>query len=170
MDLADHARAGSHPLQPALDRDHRQFDHIGAGTLDRGVDRDAFGVGAQHAVGGGQVGDQAPPAEERLDVAGQAGAFQQALEPGLDGRIGLEITLDEAGGLLASDAELLSQAVRAHPINNSEIDHLGLRPHLTGDFGGLNPEDLTGGLAVDILTFLIGGTQRGIPRNVGQDA
>ena len=55
------------------DADHGEFDHVGGGALDGGVDGGALGVAAEVLVAGIEVGEIAAAAAEGFDVAGLAG-------------------------------------------------------------------------------------------------
>ncbi len=67
-------------------------------------------------------------------------------------------------------SQVLGQPVRAHAVNDAEVDGLGLAPQIVGDHLGKDLKYLGRRAAVDILVFLEGLDQNRVLGAVGQNA
>ena len=77
VDLEQHLRLVRFFPQQGVDADHGEFDHVGGGALDGGVDGGALGVAAEVLVAGVEVGEIAAAAGEGFDVTGLAGLVRR---------------------------------------------------------------------------------------------
>lgn len=69
MDLQQHAGAQSVGDELIVDVQQTELHDVGGAALDRGVQRRALGVLAQHPVEAGEVGERPAAAEDRLGVS-----------------------------------------------------------------------------------------------------
>ena len=173
MDLQDHAAFEPPLLESAVQPDHGQLDDVSRAALNRHVDRLSLSSAAYGGVGSApsqELREIAPPMQQGLDVA-LLGRFPlRLLHVDLDLGIIGEVALDEAVGLLLGEARALGQAVAAHAITQSKVDHLGHAPHLPRDLIEGHLEDGGRRAGVDVLPPAEGGQQPLVPGDVGQDA
>ena len=105
----------------------------------------------QHAFRTADFRNPEPTAEQRFDVAergrGKPRFVHVALHPGE----AVKVLLDVIGGHLAVQAELLREAEGAHPVDESEIDHLGHAALFRGHPLERHAENFRRGRAVDVL-------------------
>ena len=94
----------------AMDPDHGELDQVGRGALERRVLRVPLAVGPHVEVPVLDLGDVAPPLEERLDVALFPGQLDLPVEKGTDPGEPLEVAGDEP---FASSCEMPSFRLRA---------------------------------------------------------
>ncbi len=105
VDLEEHA--GVVGGEECVDFDHGEFDHVGGGALDGGVDGGAFGVAADVLIGAVDVGEVAAAAAEGCDVALLAGEGDGVVHEFFYAWVLEEVVFDEFGGIGAGDAESL---------------------------------------------------------------
>src|SRR5512146_3517021 len=82
----------------------------------------------------------------------------------------LEISLYVLGGLLEADSKLARQPLRTHPVDDSEVDHLGESSRLCVHLFGSSPQHLGGGAGVDVLAAAKGVDEGRVARKMGQHA
>ena len=107
VDLDEEARAQVEALYVVVYAHHGYLYHVGGGALHGHVDGVAFGEGASGGVAGVDVGEVAPATEECACVAVRAGELFALLDEVGDGWVLGEVFVDERGGFLAGDGELL---------------------------------------------------------------
>ena len=90
-----------------IDADHGQFDHVGGSALDGHVDRRPFGIGSNVLVAGVDIGEMAPAATERFDIAPLAGVGDGVFHEGFDGRVFAKIGVDDRCRLRARNGKAL---------------------------------------------------------------
>ena len=79
--------------------------------------------------------------------------LDRAIHEALDPRVAREVVVDVSLGHFLADLELPRQPEGAHPVDDAEIDGLGLPPQLGGDLAGIDLEDFRGRPGVDVLLF-----------------
>ena len=134
--------------------DHGAFQHVRGRALDRGVDRRAFGKIAPGGVFVVDARHVAPASEERFHESMFA---TELFGPGhvvLDTRVSFEIGFHVGSGFLVGNAQLAAQPERADPVDDAEIDSLGLPPHRRVHCAGVDPEHLSGGQGMNVQAFV----------------
>ena len=154
MDLQYHLSIILGLSQRGVNPDHGDLDQVGRRALQRGIARRALAECPDAEIAVPDLGDVAPPPEQRLDEAFVAGLLDRAVEPGPHAGEALEVLLDESLRLLESDAQLARQRERALPVDRREVDRLGAAAHLAGDLRFRHPENHSRRLTVDITTAL----------------
>ena len=105
VDLEEDAGFGVGFFEFVVDAEHGDFDDVGGGALDGGVEGGAFGVFAGGAVGGGEFGEVAAAVEEGGGVAVFAGLGDYGVEVVFDAAESVEVVFHDC---LASPAGMLS--------------------------------------------------------------
>ena len=82
----------------------------------------------------------------------------------------VEVVVDVCLGLGLADPQLLREAEGAHPVDDAEVDHLGLPAHIGADHLGEDSEDVRGGPGVDVLARFEGLDQGLVAGEVGEHA
>ena len=154
--------------QRGVNADHRDLDQVGGRALQGGVRGGPLTECPDVEVLVLELGDVAPPAEQRLDVAPLPGLGDCAVEPGAHAGEAAEVLLNERARLVLRDAQLAGQREGALPINGGEVDRLGPRAHLRGHLLLGHAEDDGRCLAVDIPALSEGGDKGRIAGEVGQ--
>ena len=106
---------------------------------------------------------------------GPCAAFLDRTVPGLlqptgDGRIGAKVALDQRVGLDHPRVKTTRQPLGAHAIHQSIVEPLGILPLSLGDLIDGQAKHLRRRLPVEIDPPVEGGEERGIPREVREDA
>jgi len=169
MDLDDHGRRQSLGRQSPVDADHGHLDEVRRRALDGGVDGHPLGKLTDVGVDGVEVGQVAAAVHEGADVAVPAGLFQHPVQVAFHPGVSPEVFVYVGLGELLVEVEFLGQTEGAHPVENAEVDHLGLAAHLLVHEFREDAEDGGCGSAVDVLAVPEGGDQGCILREVGQD-
>ena len=127
MDLEQHL----HLIQPRLGERygharHRALDEVGAGALDRRVDRRAFAALAFVLVRRLDAREPGLPAEQGLRIAALARALERALDIVGDAGEALEIAADQRLRLVGRDFEPARKPPARNAVEDREIDRLRL--------------------------------------------
>ena len=170
MDLQEHAGAQSLLLQPPVDRHHRHLDEVGRGALDRGVDRHPFGRAGQLRVLAVQVWHIAAPALQRGHVPAHPGLDQDAVHVTLDPAVAGEILSDIRLRCLDGNPQGAGQTLRAHAIDNAEVDGLGLAALVGGHCGERHLKQFRRRAGVHVLSVLERLDEDGVLAEVGKQA
>src|SRR5205807_1836233 len=133
VDREDQPRGEPVARERVLAADHCELEDVGGGALDDGVDGQAFAKRPHLVVASLELGDLAAPVPERLHVALLAGARDRVLDERGHAREALEVGVDELLCVLARDVEAVGEAVVGEPVDDAEVDHLGLRAHAVVD-------------------------------------
>src|ERR1051326_2715990 len=107
MNLEKHASFEFPCRQLALDVDHRKFDHVGGGALNRSVDGVALGGAPHGIVRGADVAQIAPTAGYGFDIPMLPHKGDRVIHVSSDAWKLFEILLDDLGAFFAWDAETL---------------------------------------------------------------
>ena len=157
-------------LEHFLDADHGNFDHVGCGALNGGVNGVALGAGADHLVAGVDVADVAAASRNGLDefvlLCKLDGGVEVVLHTGIVGAV----LLDDILRLPARNAKALCKAEGGDAIDDAKVHHLGLATHFAGDVGLVDAKDARSGGGVDVFAVDEGIAQSGIARKFGHDA
>ncbi len=156
--------------QAPVEVDHRDLDEVGGGALDDAVDGGALGEGAAVGVVRGDVRDLAAALEHRLDIAVALGLGDALFEEGRDAGEALLVAVDDLRGLGVGDAEAPSEAEGGDAVDDAEVDHLRAAALVLGDLLERDAMDLGGDGGVDVLPFEEGLDERGVARQMGEDA
>ena len=160
MNLQNHLRLEATRLKGRLDAHHGELDNVGSRALNRHVERDAFGGGANRTVARFQIGQGAAATEEGFGATLLAGLFNELRHIPFDrGEVG-EDRLNELLCLLARNAKAFGKAKGGDAIEDAKVDHFALGALLRCDLGEGHIEDGGRGLCVDVLTTLEGGNHR----------
>ena len=116
-----------------MDVDHRDFDHVGGGALNGGVDGVAFGGAAHGVVLRANVAQVPAAAGDGLDVTVLPGEGDGVVHELPNAGELLEVLVNDIGAFLARDAQALGQTEGGDTIGDAVIDHLGLAPHFGRD-------------------------------------
>src|SRR5262249_2104935 len=122
VDLKDHPRAELTLTQLFGNPDHRQFDNVGCGSLNRRIDCGSFSHTAAHAVARIDFGMLPDSAKERTRDAGIARFAQAVFDIALHSLVLLEVFCDEICGFFRTDTQLLGESERRLAIDDSEVD------------------------------------------------
>ena len=150
MDLQQHPHAARGRRRPArVHPRHRALDDVGAGALDRRVDRGA--LGALRARAGSWRADVAGSASSgrtgRGEAAARARSSSVSCDVGADAGEALEIAVDHRLRLVRGHAEPAGQAPARDAVEDREVDRLGLAARVAVDLA----EQLLRGQAVDVV-------------------
>ena len=170
MDLKDHPGLQLLPLHLVEDPDHGDLDHVGGGSLNRGVDGIAFGKAADGGVARGDVAQVTAALHHGFNIAVAAGRFDGAVHVSLDIRVFHEILVNDFGGLLARNAQPFGQSEGGNSIDDPEIDHLGIAAHLFGYLSEGYAIHFCRGGRVDVEPLVEISDHPGIAAQVGDDA
>ena len=153
-----------------VDVDHRQFEHVGGGALDRGVHCLPLRVFALHDFWSMDVGEVSAATAESGREAFTLRLSNNALFKVQNRGEALVVESNQLLGFrdAESAAKLLSQTVFADAIQNRVIQHLGQPPLLFA--GGLasKPEHLLSSDGVDIDAAVERFDQRGLATQMGK--
>ena len=169
MNLHDHEGREPLPFQTPGDPDHRDLDQVGGRPLNRGVDRHPLGELPDGRLGTADLRKIPPAAEKRRHESVPPGLIQHAVEILPDPLIFLKIAVDVSLGELLRDPKLPGEAERAHPVEDAEIDHLRLPPHVGIHHLGEDAEDVGRGPAVDVFAVGKCPSQRLVAGEVRED-
>ncbi len=147
MDLQQHsdvaeAGIGQRRVHPV----HRPLDQVGAGALDRRIDRGALGPGAETRVGRADIGEMGLPPEQGAGEAMLADEGQRLVDIGADAGETGEIAVDDRLALILRHAQPPGQAPARNAVEDGEIDRLGLAARVAVD----RAEQFLGGHRVDV--------------------
>src|SRR5882762_6674844 len=167
-----HDELGGKPfaVEPTPHGDHRELDQVRGRALHWGVDRCALGPAAARRIGALDLRQPQAPAENGLDIATVARGLAHLLHVLCHPRIAGEVARDIGLRRGALQAELLRQTEGGHPVDQPEVDHLGVAALLGCDVFERAPEHLGSGGAVDVLARLERAQQILIPRDMRHDA
>ena len=170
VDGEEHPRAAAGFFQRVVELDHRELEHVGRRPLHRGVLRHALPHLADAEVVGRELGDLAPPAEDRGGVATLLRLTHRLGHVGLHVGEALEVGVEDLRRVAGGDVEALPEPVRLHPVRESVVDDLrepalrvvdGLLGHVEHGRGG-------GGVHVGAAFERV--DQAGVFREVGEHA
>ena len=165
--LQDQPAAEVLPAQGLIHPHHGQLDDVRCRALDRGVHGGALAELADGALGGGKLGQVAPPAHEGNGIAVVlpvlCGGIHEALHPGILG----EIPADELPGLLGGHAGVPRQAEAADAVDQAEVDCLGPGAQGGGHLRKGHVENLAGSAGMHILPGAEGLHQRRVAGEMG---
>ena len=170
VDLEEHFGLSGLFVEEAGGVDHGEFDHVGGGALDGGVDGGAFGVGADGAVAGVDVGEVAAAAGDGFGVAQFFGGLDGGVHKVFDFWVLFPVGFDDFGGIGAGDGEALAEAEGGDAVDDAEVDHLGGAALVSGDFAAGDGEDFGGGFGVDVAVVSEGFDHGGVAGKGGHDA
>ena len=171
VDLEEHAGAEVVVVEFSGDAGHGEFDHVGGGALNGGVDGGAFGGGAEGGVLGGDVADESSAAGFGFDVAVFAAEGDGVVHVGFDAGEGGEVGFDDVGGVGAGKVfDALGEAKGGDAVHDAEVDHFGGSALGVGDVVEGDSEDTGGGGLVDVFAAFEGFTESGVAAHVGHDA
>jgi hypothetical protein len=100
VDLEGHAGVQFAGGDGGVDAEHGEFDEVGGGALQRGVDGGAFGEAAHVGVARLDVGDGADAAEVRSHRLLAADGFEGLVDEAADAGVALEVAVDVGAGFL----------------------------------------------------------------------
>mmetsp|Transcript_39909 Transcript_39909/g.106632 ORF Transcript_39909/g.106632 Transcript_39909/m.106632 type:complete len:271 (-) Transcript_39909:392-1204(-) len=165
--LQQHASGQAAGAQRGLHAHHGALDDVRRRALDGGVDGLALGVAAQRPrlV---DVDKVAPASEEGLHEALLPGLLPRPSHVVLYAGVALEVGLDVAARVWHGDAQALGQPEGALPVDDAEVDGLGLSAHVGRHLVQRHPEHLRGGEGVHVDAGAEGVLQRGDARHVRQ--
>src|SRR5205085_2598843 len=116
MHLQQHARLHFFFLEPARNADHRQFNKIGGGSLQRRIYSRALGERSGRWIAALHIWNRAAPAEKRLGYAGLSDLSDRAVDELAYTGISFKIAADVELSLFSIDAQLLRQPKWRLPI------------------------------------------------------
>src|SRR5215467_3967554 len=128
--LQDHLRLHLFLAQPLVNSDHRQLDQVRRRTLQRRVQRRSLREIAQLDLRRQDLRYGPDPAEQSARFAAFTGLFQHPVQVGFDALVARKIRRDKTRRLLLRHVDLLRQAERRKPVNNSKIDGFRRAPVL----------------------------------------
>ena len=134
------------------------------------VDRGAFRTLTLHAVAGVDLRQPQAAAEHGLDVALLFRLYTGAVHVIFHAGIAREITLYVSGGRAAFHAQLFGQTERGHPVDQAEVDDLGVAALLAGHLLGRGHKNFRSRRSMDVLVIGEGLEQARIARQVRHDA
>ncbi len=142
--------------------DHGALDDVGAGPLDRRVDRGALGPLALALVAGGDTREMRLAAEQGLGEALLAHRRQRFGDVAVDAGEPLEIAVDHRLRFVRRHVEATGQTPARNAVEDGEVDRLGAPACVAIDLA----EQLLGGQAVDIVAVREGVAQCGHVRHM----
>ena len=144
---ADMAQPGF--LQGGHHADHRALDDIGAGPLDRRIDRCALAALPLGLVLRTDPREPGLAPEERFRIAAFADFLERTDDIFLDAGEALEIGVDHRLRLIRLDPQASAQAPARDAVEDREIDRLGASARIAIDLA----EHLDRGAGVDVLAL-----------------
>jgi len=170
VDLEKHLGLQVHFGKGMVYSDHGQLDKVGSRALKGGVDRRALGKLTGRSVFAQDVGQLAMTAQQGGDLTGFArflyGFFYEPLDAFVPAKVVFNVDLCH----LLADAQLLGEPERAHPVNNPEVDHLGLTAHLRCNHTRQQLKNLSRCACVDILVLFKCFNKSGVLGIVGKES
>src|SRR6056297_1589483 len=148
--LQQHPQVESFFANTPVDFDHRQFDDIRSGALDRGIHRYSFRPVLLGTVTAVDSGYGPPPSEHRFGVALLFGGFYGSVYKLLNFRITVEIGAYELIGPGAGYLQFLGQSVTGHPVHHSEVDCFCNTALFRAHVLGIHSEDERTGAAMNV--------------------
>ena len=136
-----------------MSRDHGHLDQVRGRALDGGVDGGPLPEAPEVPVLALQFRDLADTTEKGSHIPRLVSLRQSRFRPALDALVTLEVLVDETLGFPPSDLQVPSQAEGADPVEDPEIDDLGVAAPFPGTQIGALPQDLGGRPLVDILSL-----------------
>ena len=131
------APSGRCSAQRLVHAQHGELDDVRAGALHRHVGGLALGGLAELEDARVDIGDVAAAAQQGLHIALLARAFQDGLQIGADAGVKVQIGFDQFGGAGLADAQFGGDPERAGPVDDGEVDGLGLPPLVAPSPAGL---------------------------------
>src|SRR6266481_4028619 len=116
MDLEQHTRLQLAGAQIFVNADHRHLDQVGGSSLQRRVDRRAFGKAAHVGVLAIDVRDRPHPAKERAYPLLTPRLFERAINEPAYAQVLFEVSVNELFGFALLDAELLREPKRREAV------------------------------------------------------
>src|SRR6056297_135251 len=136
--------------------DQSLFDHIGATSLQGGVNGYSFRPASNRGNLRIYFRNITTAAPHGLDIPFLSGLVYLAVYEFPDLFINPEISINEILGLIIRNIGCLSQTIRTLSVKNAEINGLGLSPHVLTHFLQSNPVDLGGGSGMNVLVVFEG--------------
>ena len=140
MNLHYHTRAETGFFDVAVDVDHRQFDDVGSGALQRGIDGVTFGITAHYRVARIDVGEVAFASHKGRDKSTLFRALDLLVYVFADVGIAGEVTVNELLSLGAWDTQAFRQSECRYAVDDAEVGSLGIAAHVVGQrWSGVYP-------------------------------
>ena len=165
MDLQDQGRGRPGVPETPVDADQGHLEHVCGQTLNRGVHGLPLPRQPDVVVRRRELRYAPTAAEQGLRVALLSGLCHRPVHVGTDRRKGLEVRVEDLGGLLHRRTEALGQAVGLHAVGQAVCHHLRPVADLGGDLRGVDAPGPRGHGGVHVVSGLEGGDE---PRVVGQ--
>lgn len=170
VDLEEDAGFGVGFFEFVVDAEHGDFDDVGGGALDGGVEGGAFGVFAGGAVGGGEFGEVAAAVEEGGGVAVFAGLGDYGVEVVFDAAESVEVVFHDLFGFSGWDVELLGESEGGEAVDESVGEGFDFAAEFGGDAAGWDVEDFCADVVVEVFAVVVGGDEARVVGEVGHDA
>ena len=95
-------------FQPLADMNHRNFDDVRRGSLDRRIHSHPLSKRPLHEIGRFEFRHRTASSVQSRHITILFRIFHESVQEALDPRIGLKIFFNIFGGLLPADAEILA--------------------------------------------------------------
>ena len=151
MDLQDQLRGQARVAQGLAAAHHCDLDDVGGRALDRRVHGQPLAEGARAPLARAQLRDAPAAPEQRGHVAVLGRPLDRRPHEVAHLREARQVALDELARLVLGDVQPVGEPERGEPVDDSEVDHLGLRPEPGVDVLRRDPEHLRRGGRVHVL-------------------